>query len=342
MDINHDYPLIVSIYCGTPAIFNFLLENGANVNIKDNNGNSILNIALNKPSYLKYLFSKKSINININEKDVSGNYPLMTAIYKNDINSVKSIVRYGTTHGEDMSNILNNNGYTPLILAYKLKYKVVFGCLLRYLDVNAKDLNKNTILYYAIMEEDVTTVSDLIKYGANVNFIDKNGNTPLHLAIYKKNKQIILNLLNSSHNLLLNVPNNQNDIPLVYLIKSLNVYTNDYKEIISLLIKKGTNVNYIDKKGNTPLVYAIKKNFVSVVELLINNGANVNHYIIERDESPLMYAIGLNSISMVKCLVNHNADTNFKNSKNKTVLMKASLTNLEIYNCVSNNNINNY
>eukprot|EP00833_Pecoramyces_ruminatium_P015127 jgi/Orpsp1_1/1189159/evm.model.d7180000069924.1 len=139
-DTSGEYPIIISIYCGNVEIFEYLLDHGANCNIKDSNGNPLLSLAINNnPLLVKYLLKKP--NILINEKDANGNYPLINAINQNDIDNVILLVKYGNDFNIDM-DISDMNGNTPLTLSYKLEHFEIFKFLVKYLDIiNNKDTN---------------------------------------------------------------------------------------------------------------------------------------------------------------------------------------------------------
>ena len=57
-------------------------------------------------------------------------------------------------------------------------------------DLNSSNCGKHTQLTYAILEENVEIVEDLIKSGADVDQEDDDGWTPLVMAIDKGNHEI--------------------------------------------------------------------------------------------------------------------------------------------------------
>ena len=75
---------------------------------------------------------------------------------------------------------VNNN----LIEASKLGNESLVKDLIEQgLDVNARDKEGKTSLYYAVIQEDQKVTEILLQNQANVNITDNNGKTPLHLAV---------------------------------------------------------------------------------------------------------------------------------------------------------------
>jgi len=170
--------------------------------------------------FIKYLFKQ---NVNINERDSSGNYPLIKAIYKDDFDSVILLIKYGIKHHIDM-NVNDINGNTPLTLSYKIEHHGIFKFLVKYLDVNRKDTNGNSILYYAILNNDVETSKYLIGNGADLNFIDKFGNSAFDISI-NKCAELVSILVNNKK---------LNKAEHLY-IDGTFIYPQDFKQIIVIL-----------------------------------------------------------------------------------------------------------
>jgi len=351
-NFNDEYPIITAFYANTVEIFRYLLEKGANANTKNKNETSLLSLVIDRYNYnvkfIKYLFD---YHVNINEKDSSGNYPLIKAINKNDFDSVILLIKYGIKNHIDM-NVIDVNGNTPLTLSYKIEHLDIFKFLVKYLDVNKKDANGNSILYYAILNNDLETSKYLISNRADINFIDKHGNSAFDISLYKCYD--LVSVFINNKNLLLNKPNVRGETPLISIIKSINSSINKEKSKISYyylnisfkivtLIERGSDVNAVDKEGNTPLVYAIQKKSLSVVMHLIKNGANINFFIRNRNQSIVMYAIELNRVDIVKFLIKCGANINFRNENDINVLISSSKTGkTKIFEYLVKNNVNDF
>jgi len=331
-DINGNLPIIVAYYATTfhfternvnaLEIFEYLLEHGANCNVKGDNY-SLLSSAIHFKHYMVTRCLLK-YNVHIDEDFSKSYHPLLKAIYQNKIRTIKLLVENRNKNKNENRNTTvpiktNKYGFTPLILSYLLNHRKSFKFLLKYEDVNEFDSNGYTILHYAILKEDIETIKYLISIGADINYkenIWKSYNTPLDISIYICNKEIFFILLNSK-NIELNVPNGKGETPLVTTIKMKN-YPIEYKKfIIENLIKCGANIDFIDARRNSPLVYAIQEKSFPIVNQLVENGANVN-YVIKNEnywesESILMYAIKQGEVETAKYLIEEQASLNFKN-----------------------------
>jgi len=314
VDINGEYPMVIAFYSDNIDIFNYLLNHHEiDGNVKNNNDTSLLSLAVlrNKYAFVRSLLTK---SININEPDASGNYPLMKAISQNSLAIVMLLTEYGKKHKVDM-NIINSNGDTPLTLSYRLNYQTIFRYLLCTLDINQKDSGGNSVLYYAIEQEDVETINYLIRNKVDVNAKNKLGISCFDKAMAKGSKILNLFLKGRYDNILFNIPNDQGEIPLIFIIKAKNYTISEKEEIITHLLEKGSNVNFIDQQGNSPLIYAIQKKSLPLVKLLIQHGANINYLNHTNNKTLLKYAVDLGQKDIVKYLVGRQADTYINPSK---------------------------
>lgn len=303
-DINGEYPIITSVITGDLNIFKYLVEHGADYNIKDSNEKSVISLAMETNSYiLKYLLKKSDIN----EIDDCFNSLFFNAIGRGDkvkIENIIFLVKYRINKNLDM-NIKNFNGDTPLIFSYKLGHKNIFKFLIKYCNINEKDIHGYPLLYYIINNRDSKMLKILIKMGIDINTKDPFGNSALQIAIDKHDKKII-NILLENPNLKINTVNNQGNSPFMSFIKSnyFNPYfdskscysrnqffdSHDVSLIFNKFIERRTNLNFIDCFGNSPIFYMVQKNLSFFIKEMIQNGANTN--IKNKDGySPLEYAL---------------------------------------------------
>ncbi len=316
----------------------YLLDYGADVNVKNNNDEAPLLTLLRSETNLESFFTLndnvrlnilkellKQPKIDLNVKDNDGNTPLFFAIKTNNTRAMKRLLKLGAD-----VNAKNNNGDTPLICAVK--------------------------------KRNIDMVKHLIECGADVNAKNYNGDTPLISLIKKKRTATFQNTSpNDSQNTL---PNNAQagDVPQQTQLspgeraareERRNARETRKLEIIEELLKHpNIDPNITDNSGNTALCYAESRKKFEVMKVLIfHPKIKINDrykkvltkfiekgYIDEKykkvltkfieksyldDSKSLIDAVNDNDLEMVKLLIKCGADANIKNENGETVLICA-------------------
>ncbi|OUM64094.1 hypothetical protein PIROE2DRAFT_60912 [Piromyces sp. E2] len=296
-DKSGNFPLFTALYQSHSNntecdIFCYLIDHGANINIKDEEGISLLVKALEKKKYkaLNYILKQPFIiDLDINESYS----PLIKAIYLNHPETVKSLLQ--KTNSNEPTTIkrtcirYKESPFKPLVLAYLLDRKDIFSLLINYnsSSVNFLDSNGYSILHYAILKEDHAMVKQLIAKGANPNVNIHEVNL-LEIVMALENKALF-SILISNTNLKVNQPNSSSETPLISLLKMNSKFFRDKrfkKDGVKELIRKGAKVNVTDENGKSALVYAIEEEdeyyCYDITELLLNGKANPN-FLVEKD-----------------------------------------------------------
>ncbi len=289
-------------------------------------------------------------------------YPLLEAVKKGDIQTVKAILEASTSHYE-----INQRGVTgdlPLTRAASngnleiVKLLVEHGAVV---DIG-KEGSDRTPLLEAAGYGHAEIVKFLITKGADVNARGK-GLTPLlnacaggHLRIGPtgdKSKTIRVLLENGAD---VNVQDEswlktgrtplmyavlQGDAALVqdFLAKGarLDLKNKDGETALSLAKKDGLEyiTQLLEKPASNgssqppdpsdhPLFKAIKQGSLDQVKALVVKGTDVN-LRAPTGSTPLMYAADGNKLEIVRFLLNSRADVNAKNGANNTALIYASI-----------------
>jgi uncharacterized protein len=179
-----------------------LLQSGVDINTQDkNSGTTVLMIASSYYYYdniVEYLISNGA---EVNLKDSEGKTALLWAS-SNSLPNSKILVANGAKINEAA-----NDGMTPFLEASlgvsSGKVTIEMLDLLRKngANINAALQRKSamgwTALHYAAINGDVELVKYLIKYGANVIKATGDGSTPLYLAQLGKHEEIIKLLKNA-------------------------------------------------------------------------------------------------------------------------------------------------
>jgi len=125
---------------------------------------------------------------NVNAKAEQGWTPLHYATGANDRETAELLI----ANGADLNSKNSNDQITPLHWAAWRGHKEVAGLLIaKGADVNTKNKNEGTPLHNATWKGHMKIVKLLIDNGAALNAKDNEGETPLDWAEEEKNEEII-------------------------------------------------------------------------------------------------------------------------------------------------------
>ncbi|MBR5609337.1 MAG: ankyrin repeat domain-containing protein [Elusimicrobiaceae bacterium] len=169
--INHATPLM---YASNAPIARILLSAGANVNAKDDFGNTALLAACDKDKngVIKVLLAAGA---NVNAKDSNGNTPLLEACFWGKKDAVKVLLAAGAD-----VNVKDKYGETPIFHTHKpeiMRVLIKAGA-----NVNVKDSNGGTPLLEACFLGEKEAIKVLLVAGADINAKDNHGKGPIQIA----------------------------------------------------------------------------------------------------------------------------------------------------------------
>ncbi|KAL4792564.1 ankyrin repeat-containing domain protein [Aspergillus venezuelensis] len=137
--------LCFAIAYGHESIAILLLENGADVNLRDGYHRTPLRLTNGREPLLKLLLDRGA---NVNSRDEMGRSPLMTAVNDGNVNSILLLLRAGAR-------------------------------------VNIKDNRGQSALFQAVeRNSSIAVMKLLIDQGAKINVVDNHGETPLSATEY--------------------------------------------------------------------------------------------------------------------------------------------------------------
>ena len=263
------------------------VEQGGDVNAKDEDGNTLLHSSFITFKILKFLIENKA---DVNAKANDGATPLHCACSYDTIRyhtrssdsgadnyESLEIVKCLVNKGADI-NAKDKYGLTPLhwlcdpnpnsiklFHSFRIaKYLVVD----KGADVNAKDGTCSTPLHYT--EGGDRILEMLIENKADVNAKNNNGETPLHNAcsyeLYGTSYGfgIVKYFVNNGADV--NAKNDDGETPLHKACEQNHEYA---YTIFTHLVKNGADVNAIDKNGKTPGDIALQKGHRAIVKFLV-------------------------------------------------------------------------
>lgn len=317
------------------AIVKSLLSQGADCNLKNDDGESALKIAIVNDN-LETAKILIQIVENIDSQDKWGNTALQLAVEKSsdDTGLIKSLL----LRGADVK-IKNKNGVTALMHAViKDNLEVAQLLIDAGADVNCQDESNRTLLHMALEDsgKNLSMAKLLINSGVNVNVKDKSGRIPLHLAAANSNDaSFIRDLISRTAGV--DHKTDTGDTALFFALRRNNIDT------AKVIIKYTKNLNLQDKNGETALhlaSYSHKVNDPELTEDLLSRGANVE--LKDNDgftalHSALFYTCWINAMAgevviehernleVLKILLNAVTDVNSQNGLKRTYLHLVAL-----------------
>ena len=190
-DDDGNTPLTTAAAHGNLEVVKILVENDAKLEpgickreTCTNRGLTPLHAASwRQPSIMEYLIEKGA---DPNVKNLEGNTPMHNVTWSDSVRSVDILCNAGGN-----VNTLNNRGLTPLMMAIKKnKTDLMKAFLKNKADLSIADNEGKTALHYAAIAGYGNVVDELIVNGADIHAKDQKGRTPAHFAVYHGNKKI--------------------------------------------------------------------------------------------------------------------------------------------------------
>jgi len=327
-----------------------LLNSGADIELKDELGNTALIVAAaeNKQSILQLLIARGA---NVNAQSNSGATALMNASMYGNLEVVNILLQAGSQI--DLKRV---DGETGLVGAVQYGHFPMVELLLsKGADANAvtrsafNEGGGKTPLMFAAQHGLKGAEGDwnqiivtLLEHGAETNLTRANGDTALTIAQWHGHEDIVATLENAgardeTHYAALSSEES--------LIKAAKI---DDQVKVRLLLNQATNVNYRDSNtGVTPLLSAVYFGHIDVVRMLVGHGANVNHVpwglkeqriasssitfkerellrTISRSDTALLVAIRKNDPEVASYLIENKAKIAVANRKEETPTLIAA------------------
>jgi len=285
-------------------VVKLLLDKGADVNTKDKNGQTPLDIILNR--------NQRQISQNPNHADImemllangAEILSIHTASKIRNLEKVKAFLEKGID-----VNTKDDNGQTALHIAIISDNQEIVKLLIdEGADVNAKDENGMTPLLLAVSEGHVDLAECLIENGADVNMGDESGFGPLVYALWNDDPSVVKMLLNNGADV------NAKDTATGYSLLHWAILM-DNKESTELVLTAGVDVNAKSNAGETPLDVAAYGVSASIGEMLVAKGAEV---------SSLHTAAYMGDLSKVEAFTEEGADVNQKKGMIESTALHAA------------------
>ena len=230
------------------TIISILIDEGADVNAKDNHGAPVIYCAAstNNPRII-YILEASGADVNAISDHNNG-----TAIHIASHSGWNDVVEKLIQHGAKL-DCKNSNGETPLHMASASGWASVIRKLIDHgLNVDVKDNLGETPLHKAAFFGAPSAVEELIEKGADkgINSENIDGETPLHHACWSGSRYITEVLIH--HGSDINMQNKNGETPLHIAIKNMQFGQARFAAVASALIGHDADIFCKDKDGNSP------------------------------------------------------------------------------------------
>lgn len=253
---------------------NFLIENGADVNIKNKYGENVLFglfyghnllsriIPRTKDKLIIQIFDKLYDNgIDLNSINTNGDSFLSLLIRCRDVDGVKYLLDKNINININIKDRRGDNVLVPLI-AGDYDVNIIGRFIDKGLDVNNQNNNGDTALFCAITYGRIKHVKFLISRGANINITNNLGRHSLLIASIFEKDDIIYELIESGVNI--NIKDNDGDnVIMTYQ----NLHKNE--ELLTFIFKHGIDLNAINNNNDTILTIASKKGYLNIIKIIL-------------------------------------------------------------------------
>lgn len=294
-----------------------LVQEGANVNGQDKDGNRVFTLALRTgdADTVKYLVNKGIRFVNLACPAAGGDY--LTALAKKSLCQEGQALPERLVYASDVElakffrgrkEAASRPSMPALAEAVSAHNWALAKYYIDWFGVNIPNqVDKRTALHVLAQRNDAEGILFLVRNGANPTAKDAQGRVPADLATNAKVKEL---LAGDSEFW-------RKDFKLHRAVRKNDVKT------ARELVAAGANVNEgLDSDGRTPLIDAARFNKKDAVRFLLENKADVNK-ASDNGWTPLHWVVSQGKLSMLKTLVEAGADLNVQDPQGNTPLYYA-------------------
>lgn len=312
----HNTPIpFLIIKKDNPDIIEFLIKHGLDLNLRDNNGYSLLEVAFFYQCHKVVSVLQKYIDIN---KDIfvlldkNMNKEVINLLNKDNVNSFKG--RYSFIE----RILLNGN-------------EEILKHVLQHSDVNLNLLNEKSgysLAMTLVQEGQEENLELFLKNGFNPNFKDKRNETPLLYAVKQKNIKAIKILIHYGARTINENMNPYNNILATdYSIITLS-YESKRWDIIKIILEctNKNEINYIDKYPSI-FIYFIHKGLKKDLQYILKHNLEINFNKKDSDGNSIPFLLNKKGytdfylqMSKEKIILNKDEVVNVKNKNDENII----------------------
>jgi len=258
-------PLHSAARYGALEAASFLLERGADFNVKDEKGNTPLHLAsiFAHDEIIDLLIQHKP---DVDMLNAQGQAPLSLASLYGNPESIRFLLAGGAK-----INITDADGNTPLHIAVLYRHSENLSEILKMdPDIDAINTEGCTPLHLAVRRPDnKKAIELLLQQGADVNIPDPTGRNALLVSVDSHQKEYIG--LFVSNGIDINSQDNDGNValhyPLINVLKN-KMYLTYSKELVKILVEEGADPHIRNKEGKSPMDMAVEAADNELIDLL--------------------------------------------------------------------------
>ena len=266
-------PLHEAVQCRNPETVQFLLDRGAKVNVKDDQGQTPMISAAQSNCWPRLVIEKMLAvdDVPLDEVDNQGRTALSYAAGFGEVECVDYLLQRGA-----QCDHADNEGRTPLSWAAGAdRLDCVRSLRAAGARLDCRDSQGRTPLLWSTIfwayhgEYTAECLNELIVHAANIDEIDDHGRTMLSYATEQNTPDFVKLLL--SRGARCDITDNNARTPLSWAAS--NPYDNAMI-LEALLNSQGADIHEADRLGRTPLSYAAQQGNPEIVRVLLRRGAS--------------------------------------------------------------------
>ncbi|CAH3178482.1 unnamed protein product [Porites lobata] len=278
----------------------FLIDQGADVNLQDNNGHSALHHAVADCFYDKFSFKWLIVSEAHVTSDDYCPCNLVTSCQDDNVNVVDCLVQ----NEANIVDLQDEDGETALFFAVRsnwTSFGILSSLVTKGANLNTSRNDKRTPLMEASSKNDEKQVTWLIEHGADVNLQDEDdGDTALHFACNSDHASLEILSCLIENGASINACTDCKITPLMMAVQ------NCHKYVVSYLIEHGANVDLQDEDGDTALHYvAYQESRVDKTETFLTLSTAGASCLCKNSKglTPLLVASGQGLTEVVESLI---------------------------------------
>ncbi len=295
-NLDGNTPLHVAINNGSRESAKLLSAISYNIFARDGNGVSSLELGLDKgSSFYEALLTTHTGSL----QDVQGQSVVHYLVKERSLDAIEYAIDNNL-----MLSIKDNNGISPLTLAYSQKDLVSVEIAAELILGNAAP-ERGT---YSFFEDSIKTRNPSLRFD--------EGQTPLHVAVILGEYAMVEYLINNKA--AVSAKDSSGATALHEAVRY------GHLEIVNLLLDNGADVNARDSLGKTPLlIITPENNQFEIYEALLSSGADLNATDSFGDTALHIATLTEANVSVIEYLFSKGADINERNKKGITPLAQA-------------------